>query len=132
MIKKCTLGDIGILLKPANEDDDSEETLQTAKKMTDAVNVYLQAFAAPLIVEHPNRISGTRECLKCGERLDGLMGTFKWGLVHGEGSCSGCGWPCRVYHSPKMDGEEIFTSVVSVMLQYHPSVVPVTTEAEEN
>jgi hypothetical protein len=30
------------------------------------------------------------KCPNCGAELLGLFGSFKWGLVHGEGYCSNC------------------------------------------
>lgn len=59
--------------------------------------------------------SGT-PCPGCGATLfvgaDDFVGmltaTFRWGIVHGEGNCSNCGWPATVHHSIRdADGEEL-------------------------
>jgi hypothetical protein len=39
--------------------------------------------------------------------------TFTWGLAHGEGHCSSCGYPTRMYHR-RVEGVSTFP------LQYHP------------
>ncbi len=39
------------------------------------------------------------ECPNCGEKLDGLFGSFKWEIIHGAGSCSNCNKvEFRYYH----------------------------------
>lgn len=67
-------------------------------------------------------------CWKCGLRQGGLlgalMGGFRWSIVHGEGNCSGCGWPARAYH--RNIGPVEFLNMI---LQYHPNCV--TTGEEE-
>lgn len=73
---------------------------------------YLKDFAAPVVVE------GKRFCHNCGGEFNGLLSTlgltshvaFEWGLTHGEGRCSGCGWPMRGHHYAKTEtGEQLFT-----------------------
>lgn len=63
------------------------------------------------------------KCLKCGEPLGGWTGTFRWGLAHGEGACSACGWPARAHHFIKdKDGRDL-CSLRNFILQYHPKFV---------
>ena len=77
----------------------------------DAAMAYLKdnaaAFADPV----------DDKCLNCGRALMGLLGSFTWGIIHGEGVCSHCGWPARAYHYYEVDGEERSFQAV---LQYHP------------
>jgi hypothetical protein len=37
-------------------------------------------------------------CPKCSSELNGLFGSFSWGIVHGVGKCSDCGTLFRLYH----------------------------------
>jgi hypothetical protein len=53
-------------------------------------------------------------CAGCGDALTGLLfGTFEWGIANGEGRCSTCGYPTRMYH--RLGGH-----CVALPLQYHP------------
>jgi len=94
-----------------------------AQPVIDAINEYLQAFAKPIRCEGDGLIMGRFSCLKCGKRLTGACGTFTWGLVHGEGHCSECGWPARAYHRPTDDEGEIFVGPLDFILQYHPDAL---------
>lgn len=105
--KKCTIEDLGIMLSGP----DAHLTIAE-------INDYLKIFAPP------------GNCPSCNSKLGGLMGSFSWGLCHGEGQCS-CGWPCRGYHRPKnKDGEEIFTTALPVALPYHPSEFDLISETK--
>ena len=75
---------------------------------------YLKIFACPSDAQAEK----TRyPCLKCGE----LYAGFHWGIQHGTGSCSKCGWPARAYHFVT---DETGTEVrISMVLQYHPDGV---------
>ena len=72
------------------------------KKLAD----YLVGFHAPNIDDDAVK------CVKCGSHIfgggimDALLSTFTWGLVHGEGFCTECNWPIRMYHSVDLDREE--------------------------
>ena len=117
----CTVEDIGLKL-----------TGPDALPYIAAMNDYLAAFAKPIQRDHgeENWLTGSRLCLKCLRVLDGVLGTFQWGLASGEGKCSKCGWPCRAHHVPKLDGENIFDGVLEQMLQYHPNHVRSTNQAD--
>lgn len=76
---------------------------------------YLQAFVAP---------GDKGQCVCCGEQqggdmVAGLMGTakFRWGLAHGEGFCSACGYPGRALHYIGKGEDEMRLNLI---LQYHP------------
>lgn len=77
---------------------------------------YLKAFLPP------------SDCVCCGSKqgakdiIDGLLGgaMFRWGIAHGEGECSKCGYPGRAMHY--IGNPEILT-VRNYILQYHPSAL---------
>ncbi len=92
------------------KDADHEEA---ATRMNRAIESYLSKFADP-----------TGDCLKCGLALSGFMGTFTWGLCHGEGQCSHCGYPARAYHHVIDEhGEDVCR--LNHILQYHPDELAV-------
>lgn len=101
-LETCTIDDIGI-------------EIAADAPLIDAINEYLKDFAKP--VKHAKVGIGQTVCLNCDHALDGVLGSFR-GLEHGEGECSHCGWPCRVYHGRNID------MPLQLILQYHPSVVP--------
>jgi hypothetical protein len=111
-VPKCCMADIGLSL-----------TGEGAQPLVDAINKYLADFAKPIAREGGGFLIGKHVCLKCGEALDGALGTFQWGLVWGEGACSKCDWPARGYHAIKDDTGDIFEEPLPIILQYHPSVV---------
>jgi hypothetical protein len=84
---------------------------------------YLRGFAQP---------NDEGKCIKCGKVQGGLMslllGGFEYGLVHGEGRCSGCGWPARANHYIK-DAEGKTIMRFRIILQYHPDSVTTKGEA---
>lgn len=103
----CTISDIGI-----------EAVSEDGQPLVDHINEYLHQFA-----------STGGKCPKCDAKLGGLLGSFTWGLCHGEGICTGgfsgkCGWPCRALHRIKnLEGEEIFDRSLQPILPYHPEFV---------
>ena len=112
-LEHCTIEDIGM-----------EITGEDAPPLVAAINEYLSAFAKPAKCDQPGSLTGTCDCLKCGRRLNGLLGTFTWGMVNGEGYCSNCHWPARYYHDIKdAEGERIFDRRLELHLQYHPDYV---------
>lgn len=96
-----------------------EEAEAEAAALNDAIARYAAAFAH----------TDDHTCPGCGTRLTGLLGSFTWGLVHGEGHCRSCGYPCRAYHRPKDDnGEAIFESALQAILPYHPDDLEVRSD----
>ena len=89
-----------------------------------AIENYVATFAKPPEVEAPDGLAFEgHDCLKCGRPQCGLTGYFRWGIVHGEGNCTECGWPARAYHEiVDPDGGKPLARF-SRILQYHPSVV---------
>lgn len=112
-VEVCTIVDVGI-----------EVTGSDAPPLIEAINEYLSIFAKPVKRDgSASWLMGSSECLNCSAQLDGALGSFQWGIVHGEGHCTGCGWPCRAYHRLKDSDGEIFDGVLERILQYHPSGV---------
>lgn len=81
-----------------------DEAAADAAKHLDA---YLAAFVIP---------TSDFACVGCGLKLMGFMGTFGWGLAHGEGACGNCGYPTRMLHR-FADGP---VQRLTMPLQYHP------------
>lgn len=105
----CTIDNVGLKI-----------TGKDAQLVVELLNKYLHDFAAT-----------DGDCPQCGAKLCGLFGTFAWGLVNGEGICTGglfqsgkCNWPCRAIHRPTFeDGGEIFEQALTNVLPYHPDFV---------
>ena len=85
-----------------SEGDDGERRLTDDEKA--GMNEHFAHFMVPPRDEDNNEL-----CPGCGKQMKGGVGGYllecvgaavsvKWGLAHGEGFCSGCGWPYRVYH----------------------------------
>ena len=82
------------------------------------INNYLKVFAAPPeTLDNEGKLQFIR-CLNCDHALTGLFGSFEYGIRHGEGACSKCGYPGRANHYIEHEGFKL--SFVRV-LQYHPS-----------
>jgi hypothetical protein len=64
---------------------------------------YLAGFLKPMFKD------GRVLCPCCDSHISGngildmLTSTFRWGLAHGEGFCSKCQWPFRMYHELAKD-----------------------------
>ena len=71
-----------------------------------ALDEHLKKFVVP---------DKDRKCIRCGAYDYG----FSWGITHGEGNCTRCGWPARAYHYASK--EENCT--INTILQYHPDEV---------
>lgn len=63
-----------------------------------------------------------RPC-RCGKPLGGFLGTFTYGIAHGQGRCSACGWPCVSHHYVKNGAGEEILALREFVLQVHPSLV---------
>lgn len=113
---------------------ESEEVVEgDAERMVEAVNEALDGFVVPeglkeYIDEVPSgkasvedAIAGVYDCICCGARLNGFMGTFEWGMVNGEGKCGRCGYPHRAYHRIYIGDEKV--GQLTVILPPHPSQI---------
>ena len=70
----------------------------------------------------------SQNCVGCGEMLTGFAallgrGGFRWGLAHGHGNCSGCGWPAVAHHFIKDEHGEDVVTLRNFILQLHPDFV---------
>lgn len=75
-----------------------------------------------------------QKCVGCDEPLTGFLGLltgrggFEWGIAHGEGRCSNCGWPCTAHHFVRKKVGDQYEQVITLrnfILQYHPANVSV-------
>ena len=110
-VDHCTLASIGM-----------EITGEDAPPLVESCNEYLSQFIAPAS-EKGNFLFSSSKCVKCERPISGALGSFVWGIVHGEGTCGNCGWPARAYHDIKHDGESVFDRPLQIVLQYHPDFV---------
>lgn len=113
-LPRCTADSIGLVFSPTEDTpaDEIAEAQAKCDKVSAALNSYLEEFAE----------TGFK-CPNCDSKLGGFLGTFSWGICHGEGNCS-CGWPCRGLHYPKDEnGGDLFERGVQIVLPYHPDYV---------
>lgn len=81
------------------------------------------------------RPSDKTEGVYCGNghRLDGMLfGSFRWGIQHGHGSCSDCGWPVVAHHFIFRDKDGVKEELMSLRfypLPVHESLVEVNAGA---
>lgn len=67
-----------------------------------------------------------QKCLGCGHPLGGMFaglfgpGGFRWGIAHGEGHCSYCGWPGRAHHFVRRPDGTVIATLRNFILMYHP------------
>lgn len=74
-----------------------------------------------------NFLTPRENCVLCGESLLGLLGSFTWGLAHGEGFCYKCGYPARAYHRDVAG----VIDFLNLILQYHPDALETKAERME-
>ncbi len=98
----ATCESIGLALTPK---DDTDEARQSHADALILLNRYFDIFATG------------KDCPACGSEIGGLLGTFRWGIVNGEGECSHCGYPVRALHN-----NDIFTGM-TLCLPYHPDII---------
>jgi hypothetical protein len=94
-------------------------------KNPDEVIAALDAYFAPFTP----MVDGSK-CVGCdktqgGDIFEAALGLacFTWGLAHGEGYCSNCGWPARGYHYKMPWPFPQSERPVGLILQYHPSAL---------
>ncbi len=118
-VSYCTAIDSGVNITAQSPEGEAEAT-----SLMKCLDEYFKQFSAPVVLDEGNALLGGQRCLNCDAVLSGVLGSFQWGIAHGEGTCSSCGWPARAYHRPKdQDGEEICDGALQVILQYHPDNV---------
>ena len=82
-------------------------------------NAYLEPFILPEQKEDSTWATGGNLC-SCGKALDGLLGTFEWGIKYGDGFCSECGQLVRYYHTIKDRHGKVLAELKGVMFLYRP------------
>lgn len=107
-VRACLPSDVGLVFA-----DDAEQWLKNA------CEAYFAHFDAPRIADRTSNIMVSSWECSCGRPLGGFVGTFTWGICHGEGFCGNCRRPGRAVHrliDPR-DGTE-FASLGPIMLLY--------------
>jgi hypothetical protein len=89
--------------------------VSTEIKFDGVPQVYFSIFLIPR-----GSKQGQYMCAGCGAPLTGFLGVFQWGIRHGEGFCSDCGYPTRMYHVLKDHKGEY---QLAMPLQYHPDEI---------
>lgn len=112
-LPRATIDDLPFDLKIKKGAGKSQKAKEAKENFIKIINKYLRIFVAD------------KKCINCGEDLSGIFGTFEWGIVHGEGSCSNCGYPARAKHYIKakklvVDDKEEGELILPFVLQYHP------------
>ena len=90
-------------------------TVKEGEKLSEADEKALSEYFAHFVKPGPCICCSSRQGSK--DLMDAFLGggKFRWGLAHGEGNCTECGWPARAYH--RNVGPIEF---VQVILQFHP------------
>lgn len=112
----ATVDDLPFDLTTKKDAEKSKRAKEQKKYFIKTINEYLKDFI-------PND-----NCINCEKALGGIFGTFDWGLAHGEGFCSNCGYPARGKHYIKLkklvvDGKEENRLTLPFILQYHPNTL---------
>lgn len=106
---------IGLRIENKNEPNTPEwiDADAHAAKVLRATDEYLKRFAV---------FDDTLSRCRCGQSLGGLLGSFNYGIVHGEGRCGECSWPARADHYIKDEvGEDLL--YLNAVFPYHPDFV---------
>lgn len=99
----CSVQSLGIKLSGEKKDWAEEK-----------INEYLSDFVF------------SEKCLGCEHDMTGILGMFQWGIQHGEGNCSNCGYPARAYHRvPDVVNWQ------NMVLQYHPKTLTEKTTCQK-
>lgn len=118
-VERATPAEVGINLQVKEDAPDKKEATLMRQQSVRQLAEYLEDFSAG------------RNCPSCDalirpkNMLEGfLLSTFEWGVAHGEGRCSECGYPVRGIHLVEMKvmGEPA-TFEFRMPLPYHPSVL---------
>lgn len=99
-------------------DDTPPETIK-------ALDDYFSNFAAISVEPDDKGVPQikTQHCVGCAKELTGFFGTWRWGIAHGVGECSNCGWPSHGHHWIKDDKGEGIATLNNFILQIHPDFV---------
>lgn len=99
--------------------DIGEVGAKATPEQIEDLTAYLHFYAPPKPVKDGWLEPGP-PCLVCDQ-----VGSFVWGIQHGEGHCINCRWPGTLYHFVKdRNGSELVT-IRGLLLQYHPEFISV-------
>ena len=118
--------------------DPEGELDESTRIALESIDRYLSIFCVPPKKDPSKGEEGgfavsNQLCPGCDRSIGGLLGSFTWGIAHGEGHCSRCGYPHRGIHYVKTpDGLDIFTGGVREVLPYHPSRLEIKRDEEDN
>jgi hypothetical protein len=89
--------------------------VREGEKLPDADEKAMAEYFAHFVKPGPCICCGAQQGSK--DLMDAFIGggRFRWGIAHGEGNCTDCGWPARAYH--RNVGPIEF---VQIILQFHP------------
>ena len=86
----------------------------TVEGITEHFERHLSHYAAPKKDEAGENRSG-QPCIACD-----ATHSFTWGMVHGAGHCTNCGWPASLYHFiTDQEGKQV-AHLRGVLLWAHP------------
>lgn len=96
----------------------------TPETIIKALDGYFSHFAAVEVKEENGKPEmQPQKCIGCGRLLTGILGTWRWGIAHGVGECSSCGWPSHGHHFIKDEAGEHVATIHNFILQVHPDFV---------
>ena len=85
-----------------------------APGFTEHIVAHLSHYAAPKKDAEGNNRPG-QPCVACD-----ATHSFTWGIAHGQGHCTRCGWPATLYHFiHDKDGNEVM-AIRGLLLWAHP------------
>lgn len=109
----CSCSTLGIIIRVKDDTPDPSVAEQNRKELMAELDAYLSDFVAG------------DKCPGCNWSLGGFLGSFTWGIEHGEGFCSNCQYPCRGHHNIGR------TQLNNTVLAFHPSVLTRQERPEE-
>lgn len=99
-VPHLTVRTLGVRMENQTEPgtEEWEETEREKANVYRALNAYLHHFTLLQLTQKTSFFTGGNHCPNCISPLGGMLGTFTYGIVHGEGRCGRCGYPCRTRH----------------------------------
>lgn len=107
------------------------ETTPLQDSDREVLDEYFEPFQALVFGEDKDgkQTLPPQKCLGCDHPLGGMFaglfgpGGFTWGIAHGEGHCSYCGWPGRAHHFIRRPDGTVIATLRNWILMYHPTNV---------
>lgn len=120
-VRRLNVSDVFTKFELTVEEEATQDDRDQLAKALRRIRSYLKQFAH-VPSDGGNFASDGQPCLGCGERLAGMLGTFRYGIRHGEGHCAKCGYPSRRDHYIRDDDGELLLEL-HLIFQYHPDLV---------